>query len=150
MLAGDVAQQIKAGRVRPVQIVQDDHKRIRRGDGCEKSADRLVESYARLFRREGVRWRRFAQMDRQFREDRREDGRKRTGLRAQRIGRGRADVLPERFEEWQIGWHSFGIECPAPEHGHTRRRGPRGSRIEQVRLADPRFAGDEGDMCSPT
>ena len=139
-VGGQVAQQVQEGRLRPLDVVQDDHERSDRGQDLEEPADAPEQLADRERRIAEADRRRHALDHRVFPDDAAQlpqGGRRRVRLEQSR-------TVPDDLGDRPEGDAVAVGEAPA---AHDRR--PRACRVEellrQARLADARVADDRHD-----
>jgi hypothetical protein len=107
LMAGSTAEQVKRGRVGPVQVVQDQNQRCPSGNRRQEICHCLEEAQPCLLHRQRVAGGPLAQTPGQLREDARQRGSVRTHLLTQQVELDGPDVPSKGFEKGQIGRYAF-------------------------------------------
>src|SRR5947209_854008 len=140
LVACKVTQQIQAGSIRPLQVVEYENHRMWCANDSQESSYGFVQPKACLLMRQWRRCRKVAETSDQLRQKRGQYLRCCGNLRAQLVQRGHLDVSTKGLQERQIRWHTLSLGCTAMQDYRSIFRSKCANLIEETGFANPCFS----------
>src|SRR5438132_7549451 len=140
LVACKVTQQVQAGSIRPLQVVEYEDHRMWCANDFQESSYGFVQPKSCLLRRQWRRCRKVAESSNQLRQKSGQYLRCCGNLRTQLIQRGHLDVSAKGLQERQIRWHTLSLGCTAVQDYRSIFRSKRANLIEETGLANAWFS----------